>query len=134
MGRVVDLVVTLGLEEEVSGLPADHGHQPANQRRGRRILEDQAVCGQKAERAEQVERLINAAVMIVAVVVPPLDSQSFEKTLHAVSFRGLPVPDGHEEGDIAIVLQPYNGSNITGSQPLASKALPCYQTRTLSRP
>jgi hypothetical protein len=24
--------------------------------------------------------------MIVAVVVPPLDSQSFEKTLHAVSF------------------------------------------------
>ena len=92
VGRVVYLVVALGLEEEVSGLPADHGHQPANQRRSRGILEDQAVGGKKAERAQEVEGLINAAVMIVAVIVPPLDSQSFEKTLHAVSFPGLPAP------------------------------------------
>src|ERR1700733_8946144 len=96
MGRVVDLVVTLGLEEEVSGLPADHRYQPANERRGRRTLEDQAICCQKAERAQQVEGLINAAVMIVAVVVPPLDSQSFEKTLHSVSFPGSPAADSHE--------------------------------------
>jgi hypothetical protein len=59
-------------------------------------------------------------VMIVAVVVPPLDSQSFEKTLHAVSFPGLPAPYAHEEGNIAILLQPYNGLNIRGSLPLAS--------------
>jgi hypothetical protein len=43
-----------------------------------------------------MERLINAAVMIVAVVVPALDSQSFEKTSHAASFPGL--ADGHEKG------------------------------------
>jgi len=45
MGRVVYLVVTPGLEEEVAGLPADHRHQPADQRRGRWVLEDQAVGG-----------------------------------------------------------------------------------------
>jgi hypothetical protein len=124
MCGVVDFVVTFGLEEEVPSLPADHCHQPANQRRGCWILEDKTVRGKKAKRAQQVERLINATVMIVAVVVPPLDSQSFEKTLHAVSFPDLPALEGHEEGNIAIWLQSYDSSELRGSQALASKALP----------
>src|ERR1700722_8037651 len=118
MGGVVDLVVTLGLEEEVPGLPADHRQQPANQRRGRWIFEDQTVRGKKAKRAQQVERLINATVMIVTVVVPPLDSQSFEKTSHAVSFPDLPALEGHEEGNIAIWLQSYDSSKLRSSQAL----------------
>ena len=38
-----------------------------------------------------MERLINAAVMIVAMIIPTLNAQGFEKTLHAVFFP----PDGH---------------------------------------
>jgi hypothetical protein len=62
--------------------------------------------------------------MIVAVVVPPLDSQSFEKTLHAASFPGLPAPDGHEEGNIAILLQRYDSLRHRARLPLSSKTLP----------
>ena len=33
-----------------------------------------------------MERLINAAVMIVAVIIPTLDAQGFKITLHVVFF------------------------------------------------
>ncbi len=45
MGGMINLVVTFGFEEEVAGLPADHGYQPADQRGGCRVLEDQTVRG-----------------------------------------------------------------------------------------
>jgi len=30
VARAIDLIVTFGLEKEVTGLAADHGHQPAD--------------------------------------------------------------------------------------------------------
>ena len=74
LGGLIHLVVTFGLEEEMTGLTADHGYQPANQCRGSRVLEDKGICGQEADRTQQVEGLVNTAVVVVAVIVPPLDS------------------------------------------------------------
>jgi len=45
MGRVIYLIVTFRLEEEVASLPADHRHQPANERGGRRVFKDEAIRG-----------------------------------------------------------------------------------------
>jgi hypothetical protein len=39
VGRLVDVVIALGLEEEVTGLAAHHGHQPAEHRGDGRALE-----------------------------------------------------------------------------------------------
>ena len=55
VGGVVDFIVALGLKEEVASLTADHRYQPADERRGSRVFEDQSVCEQKTERAQQVE-------------------------------------------------------------------------------
>jgi len=85
VGRLVDLIVALGLEEEVARLAAHHGNQPADEGRLHRIGEHHHVGDQKAAGAQEVQRLIDAAVMIVAVVVPSLSSQFLEKLLHAGS-------------------------------------------------
>ena len=77
---LVDLVVVLGLEEEVADLPAGHRHQPADQRRHRRIGEHQHVGAQEADRAHQVQRLIDPAVVVVAMIVPALHSQSLRES------------------------------------------------------
>jgi len=74
LGGLVHFVETFGLEKEVAGLTADHGYQPANEGGGSRVLEDEGICGQKADRTQQVEGLVNTAVVVVAVIVPPLDS------------------------------------------------------------
>ena len=71
-----------------------------------------------------MERLIDAAVVIVAMVVPSLSSESFEKTLHAVSFPGWPAPHGLNEGNIAILLQLYDSLSLVARMLLASKTLP----------
>jgi len=84
VGSLVDGVVALGLEEEMSGLATDHGHQPCNQSRGRGVLEDRHIGGQEAHCAEQVQRLVDTAVVVVAMVIPALDFQSAQKTLHGV--------------------------------------------------
>jgi hypothetical protein len=49
---LIDFVVALGLEVEVPDLPADHGNEPANQRRSGRIGEQQHVGAQEADRAQ----------------------------------------------------------------------------------
>jgi len=66
--------------------------------------------------------------MIVAVVVPPLDSQSFEKTSHAFSFPGVPETDGHEEGNISMLLQLYDSLGLVFLPLLASQTLPPKET------
>ena len=43
VGGLVDLVVALGLEEEVADLPGDHGHHPSHERGGHRVREQQHV-------------------------------------------------------------------------------------------
>ena len=49
VGRLVDVVVALRLEEEVAGLPGGHRHQPADQRRQRGIREHQRIGAQEAD-------------------------------------------------------------------------------------
>jgi len=84
--RLVYFIVPLGFEEEVSGLAGDHRNQPANQRRRSRVPEDQRVGGQKAQGADQMQGLVNAAVMVVAMIVPALQFQCAQEAIH----RDLP--------------------------------------------
>src|SRR5215470_2266891 len=80
--RLVNLVVSLGLEEEVADLAAQHGYQPTDQGGCDRIREKKHVAREEAQRAYQVQRLIDSAVMIVPVVVPTLNTKSRQHILH----------------------------------------------------
>jgi len=88
VGGVVHLVVALRLEEEVTRLPARHGHEPGQQRGGHRVGEHQEVGTDETRRAEQVQRLVYAAVVIVAVVIPTLGMERLPETLHGWFLNG----------------------------------------------
>jgi hypothetical protein len=81
VGGVVDVVVPPRLEEEVTGLPRGHGDQPADERRYHRIDEQHRIGEQEARGADEVQRLVDAAVVVIAVVVPALGSQFLQKIL-----------------------------------------------------
>src|SRR5262249_38258275 len=66
----------------MADLAAGHRHQPTDQSCYRRILKHHHIGGQKADRAHQMKRLIDPAVMIEAMIVPTLHSQGLEKRLH----------------------------------------------------
>ncbi|MGY3469508.1 hypothetical protein ACVW0I_006379 [Bradyrhizobium sp. LM6.11] len=73
------------LEEEVTSLARGHRHQPADQRGDHGVDEQPDIGEQKAQRADEVQALIDAAVVIVAMVVPALDPQLLEIILdHAL--------------------------------------------------
>jgi hypothetical protein len=72
------------------GLPRRHRHQPAGERRYGRILEDHHVGKQKADGTDEVKRLIDTTVVVVAMIVPALRPQSGQKTCH------LSLPVRHE--------------------------------------
>jgi hypothetical protein len=65
---LVHVVVAARLEEDVARLARHHAHQPAHGGGGRRV--DEQHGAQKADRAEQVQALVDAALVVVAVVVP----------------------------------------------------------------
>src|SRR4029077_916782 len=85
VGRLIYHVVIFRLEEEVTELAAGHGQEPADQRRHRRVLEHHCVGKEKAYGADQVQRLVDPAMMVIAMIVPPLHSQGFEKAPHISS-------------------------------------------------
>src|SRR5262249_58596436 len=85
VGGLIHLVIVFRLEEEVTHLARGHRHEPADQGRDRRILEHHRIGRQKAYSAYEVQRLVNAAVMVEAVSVPTLHSQGLEKALHGSS-------------------------------------------------
>ncbi len=87
MGRVVDLVVPLGLEEEVPRLARDHGDEPGDERRGDRVREQQDVGDEEADCTDEVQRLVDAAVVVVPMIIPALGLQLFPKTLHSDSSK-----------------------------------------------
>src|SRR6202451_2224056 len=87
---LVDRVVVLRLEEKMPGLPRGHGNEPAGKRGDRRVLENHHIREQKADRTDEVQRLIDPAVMIVAMVVPALRSQCFAKIVHWSPRRAVP--------------------------------------------
>src|SRR5689334_21628642 len=76
------MIVATGLEEEMPGLPAGHRDQPADQSADCRALEHDNVRRQKADRAQKMQRLIDPAVVVVAMIVPPLRLQSLQKAFH----------------------------------------------------
>jgi hypothetical protein len=82
VGGLIDLVVGLRLKEEVPCLTGGHRHQPGEQGSGNRIYQQQRIGTDKAECADKVQRLVDAAVMVVAVVIPPLDAQCLKKVVH----------------------------------------------------
>src|SRR5262245_46851711 len=77
------MVETLRLEEEMAGLPRDHRHAPAEHGGPGRIDEQQRVGADEAERAHQVQRLVDAALVIEAMVVPALLVECFQEGVHA---------------------------------------------------
>ena len=81
VGRVVDVVVALRLEEEVTGLARGHRDQPADQRRHRRIDEQHHIGEQEARRADEVQRLVDPAVVIITMVIPTLGTQFLQEIL-----------------------------------------------------
>ena len=81
------MVVAARLEEEVAGLPRRHRDAPGQDRGVSRIDEQQAVSDDEADRADQVQALIDAAVVVIAVVVPALRAQFLQEWL----FHDAPV-------------------------------------------
>src|ERR1035441_5716638 len=79
---LVDLVVSFRLEKEMPGLTAHHGEEPTDERGKRRTLEHHAIRREKAQCANHVQRLVDAAVMIVTVIVPALRAECLLKGLH----------------------------------------------------
>ncbi|EEF23299.1 conserved hypothetical protein [Ricinus communis] len=88
MRGLVHLVVALGLEEEVTRLAAGHRHAPGQQRGPGGIDQQQAVGDHEAAGAQQVQRLVDAAMVVVAVVVPALFVQECQKVFHAGLVHG----------------------------------------------
>ena len=82
VGRLVHVVVAARLEEEVARLTRGHRDAPGNDRRQRGIDEQQAVGDDEADRADQMQALVDPAVVVVAVVVPALRLEKFEEVLH----------------------------------------------------
>src|ERR1700737_5668850 len=85
VGGVIHHVVVSRFKEEMPDLAAGHRGEPTDQGRNRGVLENHDVCKQKTHRTHQMERLVDPAVMIVAMVVPTLHSQSLKKTVHCAS-------------------------------------------------
>ncbi|WP_267393686.1 MULTISPECIES: hypothetical protein [unclassified Sphingomonas] len=82
VGRVVDVVIALGLEEEVAGLAAGHRHAPGEQAGDRRVGEQQHISGEEGAGADEVQALVDQAVVVIAVVVPALFGELCTETGH----------------------------------------------------
>jgi len=79
---VVYLVEALRLEEEVPNLPGHHRGKPASHYSGDQVREHQHIGAQEADRTEQVQRLVDPALMIIAMIVPPLGSENLKKAVY----------------------------------------------------
>jgi hypothetical protein len=79
---LVDVVVAARLEEEVAGLARGHREAPRQQRGAGRVDEQQPVGRQEAQRTDEVQALVDAAVVVVAVIVPALAAQLLQQFIH----------------------------------------------------
>jgi len=89
VAHLVDVVEAARLEEEVAALPRHHRDAPADDGRQRRVHEQQHIGHEEAEGADEVQRLVDAALVIEAVVVPPLLRELAQEGLHGQPFRKL---------------------------------------------
>ena len=74
---VIDLVISARLEEEMADLARGHRDNPAQQGGRTWINEQERVAGHEADRTQQVQRLVDPAVMVIPVIVPALQVQLF---------------------------------------------------------
>jgi len=87
VGSAVDLIITLGLEEKMPGLAADHGHQPADQRGFHRVYEHGHVGNDETDRTQEMQGLIDAAVVIETMIIPSLGLEFRPEAAHRGSSR-----------------------------------------------
>ena len=87
VGRLIDLIVAFGLEEEMSRLPTRHRHAPGQQGGIGRVHEQERVRRDKAQRAQEMEALVDSAMMVVAMIVPAQDRERFKKLFHVVTIK-----------------------------------------------
>ena len=76
------VVLTPDSEEEMAGLACGHGHQPGDQCGHSRVLEHHRIGHQKADGADQVQRLVDAALVVVTVVVPAQGVDFLQEITH----------------------------------------------------
>ncbi len=88
---LVDMVVAARLEKEVAGQTRCHRHTPGENGGQGRVDEQQAIGHDEAHRTQQVQGLIDAAVVVVAGVVPALDGEFLQK-----AFQGSPLGVGSD--------------------------------------
>ena len=79
MRELIDLVEVLRLEEEVADLPRPHGDKPADERRDAGVHGEQHVGRQEAQRAQEMQRLIDPTVVVETMIVPALLFELIEK-------------------------------------------------------
>ena len=79
---IVGVIIAFRLEEEVAALTRAHADDPRDQCGHRRIVEQHSVCDDEADGADEMQRLVDAAVMIEAMVVPPLLTQCLHEASH----------------------------------------------------
>ena len=82
MGGLIDVIEAFRLEHQMPNLPRGHRDQPAHQSGSNRIDKQQRIPDEKAGGADKMQTLVDAAVMVVAVIIPPLRSQCRQKALH----------------------------------------------------
>ena len=85
MGGLVDMVVVFGLKKEMTDLTRSHRHQPRNQRGDYRVDKQKYISHQKRHSADQMQKLVDAAMVVIAVVVPTLGGDGLEKGMHSGS-------------------------------------------------
>ena len=72
------MVIAARLEKEVTRLAACHRNCPGQQRSPSRIDEQQCIRGYKTQGTEKVQTLVDAAMVVIPVVIPALGFQLFE--------------------------------------------------------
>ena len=78
VGDLVDLVVVVGFEEEVSRLTGGHRDSPSDQSGCRGVDEQESIGDEKAQCADEVQSLVDSGLVIESMIVPALDPQGFE--------------------------------------------------------
>ena len=85
MGGLVHFVKAFGFEEKVANLASGHRNQPCNQGRHHGIDEQVNIGHQKGNGTDQMQGLVDAAVVVIAVVVPALRLKGLQKLTHEIS-------------------------------------------------
>ena len=82
VGGLVDLVIPFWLEKEMSSLAACHRDTPGQQGRVGGVNEQQPVGGYKAKGTQEVQTLVDPAMVVVTMIVPAQDFERLEKLFH----------------------------------------------------